>query len=131
MKIRHTVKPICVPSRYSEIQRATTDNNSADARRIKRRFLLFKGCADPLGKYEFELTFNLKSLFRRHYVEARVFSRDSGVLVGSINQSSSVSLRFTCFNFISYILWFTLFTSSPRSGGIRWGIRFHRFFGHI
>ena len=47
-------------------------------------------------------------------------SRDSGdhlkVLAGNINHSTSVSLRFTCFNFISYILWFTLFTSSPRSG---------------
>ena len=49
-------------------------------------------------------------------------SRDSGdylkVLVGNVNHSTSVSLRFTCFNFISYILWFTLFTSSPRSGAL-------------
>ena len=47
-------------------------------------------------------------------------SRDSGdylrFLVGNVNHSTSVSLRFTCFNFISYILCFTLFTSSPRSG---------------
>ena len=48
--------------------------------------------------------------------------RDSGdylkVLVGNVNHSTSVSLRLTCFNFISYILWFTLFTSSPRSGAL-------------
>ena len=56
----------------------------------------------------------------RHDVEVRVLSRDSGdylrVLVGNIYHSTSVSLRCTCFNFISYILCFILFTSSPRSG---------------
>ena len=42
----------------------------------------------------------------------------------------SVNLRFTCFNFISYILWFTLFSSFPRSGAtaLDGEIRFHRFF---
>ena len=83
------------------------------------------------------LTFSQKLLLWRHDVEARVLSRDSGdylkVLVGNVNHSTSVSLRFTCFNFISYILWFTLFTLFPEvwCHSIRWGIRFHRFFGHI
>ena len=65
-------------------------------------------------------TFSQKLLFGWHDVEARVLSRDSGdylkVLVGNIQHSTSVSLRFTICNFISYILWFTLYTSSPRSG---------------
>ena len=46
--------------------------------------------------------------------------RDSGdylkVSVGNIDHSTSVSLRFTCFYFVLYILWFIVFTSSPRSG---------------
>ena len=36
--------------------------------------------------------------------------------MGNIYHSTSVSPRFTYFNFISYILCFILFTSSPRSG---------------
>ena len=55
-------------------------------------------------KMEF-LTFSQKLLFRRHDVEAWVLSKDCEdylkVLVGNINHSTSVSPRFTCFNFIS------------------------------
>ena len=66
------------------------------------------------------LTFSLKLLFSRHDVEARILSRDSWdylmVLVGNVYHSTSVSPTLTCFKFISCILWFTMFTSSPRSG---------------
>ena len=96
---------------------------------IKIKFPNFHHCIDVLCYLfmnywwvlvmEF-LTFSQKLLFWRHDVEVRVLSRDSGdylkVLVGNIYHSTSVSLRFTCFNFISYILCFILFTSSPRSG---------------